>query len=542
MADSETAPAAPSPATGRLALGATLLFLILLVTVVGLKRQMLGSLGFLRDEAYLNLVVSSHLVNHGFYGAAGEAVPATQDTLWRLLIAGCDWLCDDLSSAPYLLGAATGLLLLAAVLGLARHVGRGTTFSALAVLLAILGTALPLDSMSGLASVLATLLMTLAFSLHVRSFHTGRSPLSLGSAFLLGLAALVRVDFAAVWVALALHAVVLCLLWRAPGRNALVVLIRSLSGGVIIAIVLAPVLWWNMRVIGVPWPRFADAPLALDAVTADAGALRAQVVHLMGEALRQGWSWLQGQSPFLQGLPERLFFWLGSIVLVVDAARRPERRPLTGLLAVLLVPLVISPLYPYIGTSSHFALWRSLQPVEVLLAAYGVLRLADGITVLLDRSGRIVQPFVRTVVPVLLVGAFVVLNGASRNVRNGWAARNQLRQQMESRERVAAQLKELGAAPSAILVTDSPGWLLAQGATAVVDLSGQVTPQVLAYLGAGGAWDLEALRHYVNSRGATALVLWNPDASGLAARLGCPAGPADAAAPRVCALSPSAAP
>jgi hypothetical protein len=542
MAESSSVTPAARNRTGHLLLGAALLYLTLLLVLVAGKREVMGHHGFLSDDSYLNLVVAQHLLQHGSYGVGGERIPATQDTLWRLLIAGCDWLCDDLASAPYLLGALIGALLLAALLRLGRRVDTGIACAALAVLLLVLGTGLPRDAVSGMSTVLAMLLVTLAFGRHVRSFAGTNTPLALGSALALGLAALVRVEFAAIWLALALHAVLLCLLWRGSPRSALAVVIRTINGLLLIGIILAPVIWWNMRVIGVPWPRIAAAPLALDAMSGGGASVPAQVAALAGEALRQGWGWMQAQAPLLQGSPERCFFWIGCGWLLADALRRPEARPLTGMLAVLLVPLVLAPLHPFVGTSSHFVLWRSLQPVEALLVAYGAWRLAQGIAAALARLAPTWPAGLRLAVPVLLIGALPVLNGVSRSVRMEVARRDLWRVALDERAQVKDALAATGA-EGAVLVSDRPGWLLHSGhAGAVVDLSGQTTPQVLAFLDNAGAWDLDGLRRYVESRDAVAAVLWAPSAQQLAGALGGPSNPESAAGPLVCRLNSNGVP
>lgn len=542
MAESSSVTPSTRNYTGHLTLGALLLFLVLLVVLVAGKRQVVGHQGFLSDDSYLNLVVAQHLLEHGSYGVSGERIPATQDTLWRLLIAGCDWLCDDLASAPYLLAALIGALILVVLLRMGRSVEQGAACAVLAMLLLLLAAGLPQDAVSGMSTVLATLLVTLAFGRHVLSFTGTSVPLSLGSALALGLAALVRVEFAAVWLALALHALLLCLFWRGSPRSALAVVIRTINGLLLIGIILAPVIWWNMRVIGVPWPRLAAAPLALDAMAGGGASVPAQVAALAGEALRQGWHWMQTQAPLLQGGPERSFFWIGCGWLLADALRRPAARPLTGLLSVLLVPLVLAPLYPFVGTSSHFVLWRSLQPVEALLVAYGAWRLAQSAAPALARLAPTLPAGLRLAVPMLLIGALPVLNGVSRSVRVEVARRDLWRAAMQECAQVKDALAGAGA-EGAVLVSDRPGWLLHSGhAGAVVDLSGQTTPQVLAFLGDAGTWDQDGLRRYVESRGASAAVLWSASAKELAGALGGTAHGEPPAGPLVCRLNSNAIP
>ena len=518
----------------RLLIGTMLFFLVLLVLLVAWKRQALGSLGFLRDESYLNLAVARNLMEHGFYGAGGERIPATQDSVWRALLAGCNWLCDDLVSAPYLLGALFGALTLLGVLRLSQRTGGGDALHVMTLLLAILGAGLPLESVAGTSSMLASWLSTLALLAHLRSCEADRQPLSVRSAWWLGLAALLRIEFAAVWLAFLLHALLLSAVWRGPTRHVLAVLIRGISGAVVMAILLAPAVWWNVRTIGVPWPRPSDAPVALDAAVT---GLQAQPVALMTEALRQGWAWMQAYTPFLRGGPALLAVWLGALWLLVDAVRSPSARPLTGVLAVLLVPAALAPLYPFLGGGSHDVVWRALQPGVVLLAAYGLWRLAASISLLLARFAPGWPVGLRAGVPLLLLGAFVVLHGAACTTRSALALRDEIRGSMNVREAVGRALSS-----DASVITDRPGWLLYSGRRVAADLGGQVTPQALAYLGSSGIWDGAGLSRWVATRGATACVIWDPATRELADALGCRGDAGTDAWPRVCAVSPTAVP
>lgn len=522
-------------ATGRYrrwTLVAFLAFLLTLTGVVAGKRQALGDLGFLRDEAYLNLAVCDHWVQEGVYGVGGHPIPATRDVLWRALIAGCDWLCNDLITAPYLLGALFGLVALSLVMSLSWRTVPRVGGTLLAALLLIFGGGLVLDAVAGRGGTLLSALCAWACLLHVRGCSPGRAPLPLGAALLVGLAALVHIEFVVLWLAFTLHALLQSFSRRPGEPGFLAVLVRAITGAVVVAILLSPLLWWNTKVLGVPWPRMPGAPMTLDAWAVGApGEAWARMQELMREAFANGYTWAH-QVPFLRGWPERIAAWLGVALVLVDAVRDRARRPLTGLLAVVLLPLVFAPVYPYVGLAYAVDVFRALQPAWIVLAVYAVARLADGVTWLLDRGAPACPAFARRMAPLVLIGALLAFNGAARTVHELRAGRDALREAQAGRKAAREQLTALGARPEDAVVTDRPGWLLRERIGRVLDLTGAVTPVVLAYQDPRGAWEIEGLSGYLRTQQAAWVMIWSPAEQPLADALGCPGR--EGVWPRIC--------
>lgn len=534
MADT-TPSGSPSATYRRWTILAFLVFLVCLSLIVAGKRQALGDLGFLKDDAYLNLAVCEQWGQTGVYGVDGHAIPATHDVLWRALITSCNWLCNNLLTAPYLLGALFGLVALSVTMAMAWRLQTRVGTNLLAALLMIVGSSLLADAVAGRGGTLTTALCAGAFLVHLRGLERGRSPLPLGATLLVGLAALVHIEFLVVWIALVLHALLLSL-FRRPGEDGfLYTLIRALTGAVLLAILLAPLIWWNTKVIGVPWPRVAQAPLTLDAWGGSSAALAwSRMQTLTREGLAGGFGQLQGVA-FLQGWPERIMAWLGMAVVLVEAVRNPARRPLTGLLALVLVPVAFAPLYPYVGWTYAGDVFCALQPVWIVLAAFGVARLASGLTWLLDRGMPACPPAARTIAPLLLVGALLVFNAVARTSHGLRVGRDEWRRAQDTRRAAHEQLTARGAGASDVLVTDRPGWLLREKVGHVVDLTGAVSPLVLAYLDPQGAWDLPGLSGYLQSENAGWMVIWSPSQQPLADALGCP--DSGDAWPRVCRIT-----
>ena len=145
-----------------------LLLLILLCGLMLKQRGIGDGRSFVADEAYANLAVATHLVEDRCYGFSSEAaIPATHDTLWRLLVAWLAILVRDPVSASYLAGALCAVITLLVLVRLARLLFPFPPFILYASVLLIVSPGFLLDIVGGTSQPLATVLITAACLFHI---------------------------------------------------------------------------------------------------------------------------------------------------------------------------------------------------------------------------------------------------------------------------------------------------------------------------------------------------------------------------------------
>jgi hypothetical protein len=348
----------------------------LLSVLLMMLRQAGGGVAFASDDTYLNLAAAHNLHLHRFLGLGlATSVPATTDTLWQLLLSVGQRLPLSAESGALVIGA---LMALAALLNshrMAFYLSNRATAGA-AVILVALASSLPMDVMRGHSTTLAMVLVSMLLVRYLEGGPRDRWPLPLGAAWWAGLAALVHIELLIIWVAVALHALLTGPLRRGRGHGVVFPVIRVLSSLLVVSMVLSPALAWNMQTLSVPWPRFPDAPLTLDAWAAGASPDLATASlqgsgGVVGECYRRALA-----VPLTAAWWPLLFLSLGLGYTVVDAVR--DRQRLTGTvgLALLLVPLLYAGLYPYVGWNAAGPVFAALQPAWATLIALGIARSA----------------------------------------------------------------------------------------------------------------------------------------------------------------------
>jgi hypothetical protein len=481
-----------------------LLLLAVLAATTFVRHRLVGEFAFLDDRVYVDIAVASHLNTDHTYGVeGGQPVPAVRDTLWRSLLALSKGNGAVAPLIPLLWSMVTAALLL--ILAMAWRGGLpGPEWRRGLAGLLLLGTA-PLFSqaLSGTSDLLAACLVLGAAMMQLRSCAAGAWPVAPGTAVLLGLAAWLRLDCILWWPLFAAQAVLVSLR-SGPGRRpGLWLLLRILNGTLLIAIMLAPLVAWNMRVVGVPWPQGLDG-VALDA-SGDATwlALLLDGLKHWPQALHD----LHDHGP-LRLLGVRVIFWLGLIFTVSRVARRDaEGGHLLPVVAYIGLPVLQALLSPWIGCEGSALLYTSASALWLPALVEGCWSVARTATRYLHKFGMREDAWLTATRATWLLAAACVLWGLLElgsqlrvdSLRLGYAATD--------RQEVLKALHSLSPKPQRV-ATDRPGWLVARGGFAVVDLGGQLTPSLLAQADARGAVEATRLRAFLKERRADAVVLW----------------------------------
>ena len=460
-----------------------------------------GGWAFASDSAYLDQKIATHLIREHVHGvAADHPVPALRNTLWRFVVSPMAGTPNAvLFTIAVSLAFAAGALM--ASISIARHLHPSAALAA--GVLAAVGSSLAIAAWSGTPETFAAALLAGAVAMHIRSFDEGEDPLSTSSALLLGLAALLRLEYAGVWLLLWLHAFLVAGIRQGRGETA-VVLFRGMNGFFMIGLLCAPLIAINLRTIGVPWPMQPG-------IGGWAG---------FGSAYRQALGFLHG-SPVFQTLALKWLVWAGLATILVDFLRDRSR-------IISVLPLILYVLSPFIyvcasallGWDGASGFFNGLSLVWLAVAARGVMALTDGIAWGLGRAAPgTVKPLTSPLLAVVVTALVAVLSlpaFAAASKEAGLAVKTQV-DARENLERVAlGKLRDVR-----VPVTDQPGWILFRSKHSdVVDLTGETTMHVLALVGPGGKIDLDGLKRLVAERHADALVLWGDKFEDMKATLG----------------------
>ena len=482
-----------------------LAILALLLGATELVRyRMVQDVAFLNDRVYVDMAIASHLNTDSTYGPEpGAAIPAVRDTLWRSLLAigGGNGAVD--ARVPLSLAFLSAALLLVLVMLWHSGIPGPDWRRGLAGLLLICTSPLVSQALGGTSDLLAACLVLGATMLHVRGFAARQSPLSAGSAVLLGLAAWLRIECAFWWLLFSLHALMVATRGLEGNRRPLGwVWLRAANGALLIAILVAPLIAWNMRVIGVPWPQAPDA-LAI-------GAAGSGVVGgWLAEVPRQ---WLRGyvllhQSGPLQFIPATAVFLCGLASSVTRVLRKEADG---GLLLPAIAYVVLPPLYalasPWVGREGGTLLFASASPLWLPALIEGCWYLGRTLVLQLRKAGMREDSWVNpTRAAGILAGVLALWGlryaGGTLRVENF-----RLRDLEQGRILVRKELDHMAPKPRRV-ATDRPGWALCIGLR-VADIGAQVTPALLSQIEADGSIPTARLIDFLHARGTDALLLW----------------------------------
>lgn len=478
----------------------------LLSVLLMMLRQAGGGVAFTSDDTYLNLAAAHNLHLHRFLGLGlATSVPATTDTLWQLLLSVGQRLPLAAESGALVIGA---LMALAALLNshrMAFYLSNRATAGA-AVILVALASSLPMDVMRGHSTTLAMVLVSMMLVRYLEGGPRDRWPLPLGAAWWAGLAALVHIELLIIWVAVALHALLTGPFRRGRGYGVVFPVIRVLSSLLVVGMVLSPALAWNMQTLSVPWPRFPDAPLTLDAWAAGASPdLASASLHgsggVVGECYRRALA-----VPLTAAWWPLFFLSLGLGYTVVDAVR--DRQRLTGTvgLALLLVPLLYAGLYPYVGWNAAGPVFAALQPAWAALIALGIARSAITLCRVSKQMARRELPWLSPGWATSVLVTILALSGVLRHLADG---RSEFAAVAELQPVRAQMMESLGdPLPGEHIASDRVGWLAFSRPSRYTDLRGRVSPVLLAFQ-TGSGWQTQEAADYLRSQGVNRLVTWD---------------------------------
>lgn len=496
---------------------------------------------FADDSAYAALAVARTLMQDGVYGLqpAAGAVPAVRDTLWRLILTGAGWLLGSLRVSALLLGGLCALGTMLLMLRLARLLFPFPPFILYAALLLTAAPGLLPNALSGTSLPLATLLALIAALLHIEGLQDRRAVLPAGAALSVGALAWIRLEFLLLWLLFWLHAVlVVPPTPQGRGRRTWA-LVRGLTGVWTLALLMLPLVAWNLYTIHVPWPQTPGAPLTLDVWTREApvdilrrhSALALGVLPRMYEAL--------AGAPLLRNRLARLFVWFGALLIAgLSFSRGPTRNarrasadgPEMGvaggteraysliLLQLLLLPIGLAALHPYLGAGSVAVVIGATAPLYVLAAAFGIFRVPF-LAERLYRKWKAGLPAARGfAVWWSAAGGLLLLLALLDLGRVAHSRRTELAVWAAGRQFVSdALLSDPALRGIRAVAADEAGWLAFAHAVPVMDLSGEFTPEMITALGPEGNWDSNALRELLRERQPDVLVLWQPAAPARAA-------------------------
>ncbi len=490
-------------------------YLCVLVIMTASYRASAEERAFSSDAAYRNLVVANTLIESRMYGpAADQAAPMVQDMLWRVIIAGAQWVVADGVTAIFLLGMIFGVLTLLQLIRLCRVIFPYPMFSYYSAGLAVLSPGLAAAALSGLAVPVAMFLITAAVVRHLEDV-TGSGPgMPLATTLFIGLALWVRLEFLVVWVLLLLHTLLVGLVPGDQRPSILNTLGRGVNGLLILALFLLPVFAWNIRILEVPWPRLPGVPMAADlwALEGPAAAWNQTVV-----LMREGWAGATElfRATALPGvLLGRFFFWFGILLLLIQGIRSREERPHVVLLLLMpfLVPILFGVLYPYMGWSALPVIAASFVPVMLVITAYGVIRFPFVIEGL---AGKWLPPVLLTQRAYagwwLVAGGLLVLFSLAAQVREARTDARMLRAHVEERHWLDSVIREEGLKRDRFL-SDEPGWLVWEHGLAVIDLHAEWSPEWLTFVDLEGEYEVDRVRNHVERLNPPpgVLAVWDP--------------------------------
>ncbi len=490
-----------------------------LAALLSRQKEAMGGFGFLADNAYLDLAVARTMLQDGSYGAMrGHDIPMTRDVTWRAALAGASWLIGSYKVASYGLGVLFALFTSLLTLRLARGLVPSVRFILAAGLLVLVSPSLFLDGVSGTSSILAAFLATGACVLHIKGLGATERPLPHSAAFLVGLAAAIRIEFALLWIIFTVHALIMSFFYYRRESGFAYTMLKSMSGLVVMAICLAPVFGWNWAFIGVPWPRMPGAPMPLDAL-AHGSPLQA-FGQAAGQCIPRVYEMLLA-TPILQGLWARSALVLGVIFLTWSAIRHRDWRHYAVLpLAIAALPAVLGLVVPFLGWEGAEFVLRSLSPAWAVLAVFGLHKISFLLENLLEKAGLAGKLHLPGGLIFCVLMLSLLISAAARN-RDAINVDLRARAQCEQERNKASRILRSGALKEGAAVTDRPGWLAFVYKMKLIDLTGETSPRILMRLGKDGNVDLDQVAEMLRTERVATLILWGGEFDDLRNRVMC---------------------
>lgn len=472
-----------------------------------------GSRMFVDDAAYRHIVMADSIQGAQAYQLRGrEPIPMTHDVIWRGLMAiGIGRMGDGITTALGLglLGTALSLLLL---LSFSGKLCPYTICLGMTAAYAVLSPPLYRVGFSGGGGILAVVLILLAVQRHVDDLTRTGKGMPFSSALLVGLALWIRMELVLVWIALWVHTLLMA---SAPHEEKLslpAVVFRGITGLLYMALFILPMLSWNQQVVGVPWPRLPEVPLAANiwAIEGPAAAWQA-TTHWMQVGATRIWEVFRTHA-LPAGVMGMFFALVGTGLLIWRGLQGPrDRRYQILWILPIVLWLFLIPLYPYMGSGSWPIMAAVTAPFMIVLAAYGAVYVPL-------QFGRQMRHWLPQWPPQRVFALWWGVAGALLLAEALWAQGGFIRRHSAAlravaaaREQVADVVHEQHLARDRF-ITDQPGWLVWQHRVAIIDLTGEWSPSLLAAIDLQGGFDRERLAAYFDALTVppTAAVLWDP--------------------------------
>lgn len=522
-------------------------FIVALCAVVARQKAAGAGLSFLNDCTYADFAVARSVVEKQAYALYPEqATPAVHNVLWRLAVALTTVATGDEGAAAYILGAVFSLVTILICLRLSYLLFPFPPFIMYSAVLLILAPSLLLTAVDQPSLAMSTALFITACLFHVEGLSERRTPLPIRSALLVGLLMWIQLEFLILWIVFFVHAIAMNAFNRERSTSTVFVVTRGLTGVFLLALCVFPLLAWNFIVIQVPWPQVVGAPFVMDKWIS-AGLVEAirSYFSLARDAFPVAFSKLYA-TPFLSGPFEQIVVWFGVLFITGLAIWRPEERPYTLVLfLLLLMPACYALIYPCLGWQAVDPVFSALSPLGIIAASFGIFRIPFLIESLYRKWKQGLPAPSGFSAWWIAMGSILLLvclirSGLQLNGRNA-----ALVGQLDSRAAVSDAIKS-GAIQGRWIVTDQPGWLAYAHRVRVVDLTGEFTPQVLACLDDEGGLDASELGTYLAGERPDSMVLWTVESEAVSSLLPCEPVARDAARrspewPKICALNNSGA-
>lgn len=476
-------------------------------------------LTFLDDEAFTDLVVARNLVTTFSYSLEPDGrMPATENVLWRLMLALGGWITGDFRATAYLLGAILSVVTLLLCLRLARFLFPFPPFILYTAVLVAIAPRLVIDGVSGTSMALATTLVTAAILLHIEGLSGRRHTLPVGSAIFIGLAMWIRIEFSLLWILFIFHALIVGPL-KEHGEYLAEIIAHAITGIVVIILCLLPIFIWNYQLLKVPWPQAIGAPLTVDALASGSQSVMSGFRLSAGNlpAAFALWNQVPAMGVFLVSF----FAWCGAVFILGVSIGRTEERPYTLILFILLLlPVLYALIYPYVGWKNAAIVFDSLGPICVIAASFGVFRIPFIAEDLYRKWKQGLPAATGFNLWWSIMGTILILVCFFNNRGFLQNRGRQLQETMAARESLATALR-VGEIKGEKILTDAPGWISYNLKKPVIDLNGEGSPHILTCLGEQGLIDPAKLRSYLADDRPDLLTIWREENMYLSDALPC---------------------
>lgn len=463
------------------------------------------------DEACASLALAAHVdQGQGLSINQSEHVLLMEDSFWRILLAGLTRLTHQPSVSTYVLGAICGLGTLLLGMQLAARFGFHPVASWFFAFALLFSPGWLSSLTEGRSTPLAAALIMWTVWSHVGRMDRHEVPLSPTLMLLLAFAVYVRLEFAWLWGIFLAHHLLNAWRVRAPWSETPFLLLRGLSGVLLLLFLLLPLAAWHWPLLGWPPLRIPEAPVALQNQSA---------MPMVLAAIPKAYAnWVH--SPYWSAWALMALTFAGAVGLTLRAWKNAEARSAFIVPLILtLMPLFYAFTYPVTGWFSSEVVFAAFDPIGVLACAVAASRVPDWMARLLRRQFFLHAAWISAlrVAVGLLLGIAVLVESTRWNM--AWSTATHARAQTRQ------ALKQLLTKSNTVehwplVLTDEPGWVLWATKSPVIDLSGRLTADFINHRYGHDFPKLGKLREKMRDQAGSVAIIWNKTGLRLMAELG----------------------